>query len=151
LKSKLIETNDRNPFDNGLSLSQALNDALTKYIEMSFSRIVRLYNADSLNDKGYENIWPSSKDIGNFLVSIACFIAARHATVSRAMLTHIMEYFGSQSIPCNRRWFRWMRQRNRQKKRKINVFTLGSSPRVRVGLCLCFGTCSAGSILSGML
>lgn len=97
LKSELIETNDRKTSDNGSSLSQALIDALTEILEMSFSGTVRLCNADRLNDKGYEKIWPSRKEIGNLLEFIACFIATRHATVSRAMLTRIMEYLAPKA------------------------------------------------------
>lgn len=97
LKSELIDTNDRKTSDNGISLSQALIDALTEILEMSFSGTVRLYNAERLNDKGYEKIWPSRKEIGNLLEFIACFIATRHAMVSKAMLIRIMEYLAPKA------------------------------------------------------
>lgn len=97
LKSASMETNERKTSDNGLSLPQALINALTEILEMSFSGTVRLCNADRLNDKGYEKIWPSRKEIGNLLEFIACFVATRHASVSRAMLTRIMEYLSPKA------------------------------------------------------
>jgi hypothetical protein len=61
LKSELIETNDRKTSDNGSSLSQALIDALTEILEMSFSGTVRLCNQIGLMTKVMRRSGPPGK------------------------------------------------------------------------------------------
>ncbi|KAH9322060.1 hypothetical protein KI387_016699, partial [Taxus chinensis] len=99
LKPALHETpsNEMEEFDNGFPLVQTLINALTEILQMNFSGTLRLPNAERLNSKGYDKVWPSRKDTGSLLEFIACFVACRHATVSRGMLTHIIEYLASKS------------------------------------------------------
>ncbi|GLJ14759.1 hypothetical protein SUGI_0239380 [Cryptomeria japonica] len=92
-----IPSNEMKASDYEFPLVQTLIDALTEILEMSFSGTLKLLNEEILGSKVHEKAWPSRKDIGSLLEFIACYVACRHATVSRVMLTRIIEYLASKN------------------------------------------------------
>lgn len=58
----------------------------------------------SKDDSGSVEAWPSTKDIGHIFEFIACYVASGRATVSKSVLSQILQYLTSeknvpQSIP----------------------------------------------------
>lgn len=92
-----IPSNEMKASDNEFSLVQTLINALTEILEMNFSGSLKLLSEERFSRKVHEKVWPSRKDIGSILEFIACYVACRHATVSRDMLTRIIEYLASVS------------------------------------------------------
>ncbi|XP_010251529.1 PREDICTED: vacuolar protein sorting-associated protein 8 homolog isoform X2 [Nelumbo nucifera] len=69
-------------------------DTLIHILDLEISEVER---SSGIDDTGYPEIWPSKKDMAHLLEFIAYFVACKQATVSKSVLSHILEYLTSES------------------------------------------------------
>ncbi|GMH22393.1 hypothetical protein Nepgr_024236 [Nepenthes gracilis] len=74
-------------------LLQKTIDALVLILDIDISHTVRSAGSDESVSVG----WPSKKDIGFLIEFIACYVASERATVSKSVLSQILEYLTSEN------------------------------------------------------
>ncbi|XP_050236032.1 uncharacterized protein LOC126686054 [Mercurialis annua] len=73
-------------------LSQSTIDALVQIFEN-----IGTQTAESANDTGSAEAWPSKKDIGYLFEFITCHVVLKKAYIPGSMLSQILEYFTSEN------------------------------------------------------
>ncbi|OVA04700.1 Clathrin [Macleaya cordata] len=86
------KSNEKSKENQNLMVQRTVN-SLTYILDLDISDV----DGSCTNDTGSLEVWPSKKDIGHLLEFIACFVAYERATISKTVLSHILEYLASEN------------------------------------------------------
>ncbi|KAL9245443.1 hypothetical protein vseg_019100 [Gypsophila vaccaria] len=104
-----VDPNETDSIHENLMI-QKIVDALVLVLDVDISQTI----TSSGNNDANVGAWPSRKDIGHLIEFIASYIASNRATVSKSVLSQILEYLMSENylLPDN------SEQLNQSKKRR---------------------------------